>query len=300
VPQLLQTPNSDNMQSIQNNHLKITAKKAGAELTSILKKASNKEYLWQADPTYWGRHAPILFPIVGKLKDDTYYLGKKAYTMKQHGLARNLDFQLVENDGYSLCYELKSTKQTLQQYPFPFRLWIQYTLKENDLIVFYRVSNPASTPMYFSIGGHPAFNCPLEQGEKRSDYQLVFDSKENVSTQRLTNGNRNGIQVPILQKEAALSITDNLFDEDALIFDKLTSSKVHLQKGKKKVLSFDFTGFPYLGIWSKNRRSPFVCIEPWFGLADNSSHTQQLQEKEGIIKLAGKERFECFYVITIH
>lgn len=288
------------MHTIQNNHLIITAKEAGAELTSIQKKSTKKEYLWQANPKYWGRHAPVLFPIVGRLKEDTYYIGKKRYTMKQHGLARNLNFRLVNNDGYSLEYELRSDKQTLKQYPFPFKLLIQYTLKEKDLIVFYRITNPANNPMYFSIGGHPAFNCPLHKGEKRSDYQLVFEKKEKVATQRLTNGNRNGINVPILKNEKTLPITDTLFDEDALIFDTLKSSKVHLQKGVKKILSFDFKGFPYLGIWSKNQASPFVCIEPWYGIADTTTHNQQLKEKEGIIELGGKKNFDCYYSITIY
>ncbi len=286
--------------AIQNKHLKITAKEAGAELTSIVKKATHTEYLWQGNPVYWGRHAPVLFPIVGKLKEDTFKLGKKAYSMKQHGLARNMDFKLIENDGFSLYYELTSNKETLQQYPFPFQLLIQYTLKGKDLLVFYRVSNPSNSPIYFSIGGHPAFNCPLKTGEKRSDYQLVFDQKETASTQRLTNGNRNNVTESILKKEKKLPLTDQLFDEDALIFDNLKSSKVHLQKGTKQVLSFDFTGFPYLGIWSKNRKSPFVCIEPWYGIADTTTHNQQLKEKEGIIQLAGKKNFECYYVITIH
>jgi len=288
------------MHTIQNNHLQIIAKEAGAELTSILEKSTSTEYLWQANPTYWGRHAPVLFPIVGKLKEDTYYLGNTSYTMKQHGLARNLDFQLVNNDGFSLEFELKSNKQTLQHYPFPFRLLIQYTLKEKDLIVFYRVSNPSTKPMYFSIGGHPAFNCPLHKKEKRSDYQLVFEKKEIAATQRLSNGNRNGKKVPILKNKNRLPITDTLFDEDALVFDDLKSTKVHLQKGAKKILSFDFKGFPYLGIWSKNRKSPFVCIEPWYGIADTTIHNQQLKEKEGIIELKGKKDFECYYVITVY
>ncbi len=288
------------MHSIENNLLHISAKEQGAELTSIFKKSSKQEYLWQADSSFWGRHAPVLFPIVGRLKDDQYYIGKKAYTMKQHGLARNLDFSMIRNDGYSIIFELKATPKTLKQYPFPFLLNIQYTLKENDLIVYYKVTNPAKTPFYFSIGGHPAFNCPIHKNAKRSDYQLVFNKKETAKTQRLTNGIRNNKTSSILKKEQVLKITKTLFDEDALVFENLKSDKVSLQKGKKKVLTFDFKGFPYLGIWSKNQDSPFVCIEPWYGIADKKSHNQQLSDKEGIIKLNGKETFDCYYTITIH
>ncbi len=288
------------MHSIENDILRITTKSQGAELRSIFKKSSSKEYLWQADSAFWGRHAPVLFPIVGRLKDDQYYIGKKAYTMKQHGLARNLEFSMVNNDGYSIIFELKATPKTLKQYPFPFLLNIQYTLKENDLIVYYKVTNPAKRPLYFSIGGHPAFNCPLHKGAKRSDYQLVFEKKETAKTQRLTNGIRNNKTESILKKEQILKITKTLFDEDALVFENLKSDKVSLQKGKKKVLTFDFKGFPYLGIWSKNQKSPFICIEPWYGIADKKNHSQQLSEKEGIIKLNGKESFDCYYTITIH
>ena len=288
------------MHSIENDFLRISAKDQGGELTSIFKKSTETEYLWQADPTFWKRHAPVLFPIVGRLKDDEYKVGEKSYTMKQHGLARNLNFSMIRNDGYSIIFELKSTPQTLKQYPFPFILHIQYTLKENDLIVFYRVTNPAKTPLYFSIGGHPAFNCPIHEGAKRSDYQLVFDKKETAATQRLTNGIRNNKKVSVLKKEQAFKITKKLFDEDALVFKNLKSSKVSLQKGKKKVLTFDFEGFPYLGIWSMNQVSPFVCIEPWYGVADKKNHNQQISEKEGIIKLKGKESFDCLHTITIH
>lgn len=288
------------MHTLENKHLKIAIKNEGAELSGLQKKATNTEYLWQADPAHWARHAPVLFPIVGRLKEDTYTLGGKKFSMKQHGLARNLSFSLLKQDPYTITFELNSDKKTLKQYPFPFRLHIQYALKENDLIVFYRVINPAKEALYFSIGGHPAFNCPLKKGEKRSDYQLVFDKKETVSTQRLTAGIRNGIQVPILKGKKKLPITDDLFAEDALVFQQLRSNKVHLQKGTKKILSFDFKGFPYLGIWSKSEHSPFVCIEPWYGVADKEAHNQALPNKEGIMRLEGKSSFDCYYVITIH
>lgn len=288
------------MHSIENDLLRISAKDQGAELTSIFKKSTATEYLWQADPVFWGRHAPVLFPIVGRLKEDQYHIGQKAYSMKQHGLARNLEFSMINNDSYSINFELKGTPKTLKKYPFPFLLNIQYTLKESDLIVYYKVTNPVKTPLYFSIGGHPAFNCPIHKGAKRSDYQLVFDEKETAATQRLTNGIRNNKTKPILKKEQVLKISKTLFDEDALVFDNLKSERVSLQKGKKKVLTFDFKGFPYLGIWSKNQKSSFVCIEPWYGIADKKKHNQQLSEKEGIIKLNGNESFDCYYTITIH
>jgi len=288
------------IKTLENDHLKIAVKHHGAELSSLVKKLTGTEYLWQADSTYWGRHAPILFPIVGRLQNDTFLIGDQKYAMKQHGLARNMDFELIKSNKDSLTFELTNSEDTLKNYPFPFGLRLTYSLSENQLIVGYEVFNPSEETLYFSIGGHPAFRCPLQDGEKRSDYQLVFQKREITFTQRLDNGIRNGKKELILDQQNKLPITDTLFDEDALVFENLTSETVNLQKGDTPILTFNFKGFPYLGIWSKNRTSPFVCIEPWFGIADHESHNQQLTQKEGILKLDSGERFEHFYSVEIH
>ena len=288
------------VETIENDQLKIAVNHHGAELSSLIKKSTGTEYIWQADPTYWGRHAPVLFPIVGRLQNDEFLVGEEQYAMKQHGLARNMDFELVKRHKSGLTFELTSSPTTLKNYPFPFRLRLQYVLHRNHLMVAYEVFNPAETAMYFSIGGHPAFRCPLNSGEKRSDYQLVFQQKETAATQRLDNGIRNGKVALILDNEKNLPITDTLFEEDALVFTKLASEKVSLQKGETPIFTFNFKDFPYLGIWSKNRTSPFVCIEPWFGVADHQSHNQQLAQKEGMIKLKGGESFESLYSVEIH
>ena len=287
------------IKTLENDQLKIAIKHHGAELSSLIKKSTGTEYIWQADPTYWGRHAPVLFPIVGRLKNDSFLVRNTEYQMKQHGLARNMDFELIKRDKSSLTFELVSSEITLQNYPYPFRLRIQYILGQSTLKVVYEVFNPATAPMYFSIGGHPAFRCPLNEGEKRSDYQLAFNARENAATQRLDNGIRNGKTELILNNQHILPLTDTLFDEDALVFEKLVSEKVTLQKDKHSILTFSFKGFPYLGIWSKNQQSPFVCIEPWFGVADHQTHNGQFNQKEGVIELAGKEQFTCFYEIEI-
>lgn len=288
------------VKTLENEQLKIAVNHHGAELSSLIKKSTGTEYIWQADPTYWGRHAPILFPIVGRLQNDEYLIGEEKYTMKQHGLARNMGFELVKRNKAGLTFELTSSPTTLKNYPYPFRLRLTYTLDENHLMVAYEVFNPSATAMYFSIGGHPAFRCPVHAGEKRSDYQLVFQQKEIAATQRLDNGIRNGKEALILDKENRLPITDTLFDEDALVFTKLASEKVSLQKGETPIFTFNFKDFPYVGIWSKNRTSPFICIEPWFGVADHQSHNQQLTQKEGMIKLDGGESFDSIYSVEVH
>lgn len=288
------------IKTLENNFLKIKVKHHGAELCSLTKKETGTEYIWQADPTFWGRHAPVLFPIVGRLKDDQMQVEGKTYSMKQHGLARNMNFELIKRDKSSLTFELTDSEETLKHYPYPFRLRLGYELVEHSLKVSYAIYNPSDAPIYFSIGGHPAFRCPLHDGEKRSDYQLVFEKVETASTQRLDGGIRNGQTDLILNKEKKLPILDNLFDEDALVFNNLNSEWVRLQKGNTPILTFDFTGFPYLGIWSKNQASPFICIEPWFGVADHRQHYQDFSQKEGILKLEGKEQFSCVYSVEIH
>ena len=288
------------IKTLENKYLKIKVKHQGAELTSLVKKETGMEYLWQADPTFWGRHAPVLFPIIGRLKEDQFVVGERKFTMKQHGLARNMEFRMVKRNKASLTFELTNSADTLIQYPYVFRLRIQYVLYENLFMTVYEVYNPSENPIYFSIGGHPAFRCPLNEGEKRSDYQLVFEYLEIAQTQRLDGGIRNGTTELIIDNDKKLPITDNLFDEDALIFKQLASEKVTLQKGETPIWTFDFKDFPYLGIWSKNRESSFVCIEPWFGIADKKSHNHQFTTKEGIIKLDGGKTFDCIYTVEIH
>ena len=151
------------VKTLENDQLKIKVKHQGAELTSLVNKKTGMEYMWQADPTYWGRHAPVLFPIIGRLKEDQFIVGEKKFNMKQHGLARNMDFELVKRNKASLTFELTNSLDTLIQYPYFFRLRIQYVLYEHLLWTVYEVYNPTEEPIYFSIGGHPAFRCPLRE-----------------------------------------------------------------------------------------------------------------------------------------
>ena len=262
-------------------------------------KKTNIEYIWHGDPKHWGRHAPVLFPIVGKLLNDEYRYNDMSYNMSQHGFARDLDFLVHRHEANYAALSLKSSPLTRMQYPFSFELIIGYELNEKSLEVTYRVINHDREDMYFSIGGHPAFNCPIGD-DRRSDYNLIFEQVENATTQLLESGLRIDEERPLLNQTNCLNISDDLFDLDALIFQDLKSKYVSLARDNDKLLTFHFEGFPYLGIWSKSRVSPFVCIEPWFGIADRFNTNQKLQEKEGIIILQSKEQFECSYLIEIH
>lgn len=284
---------------IFNNYLEATFRTKGAELVSLKKRETDTEYLWQADPKFWGRHAPILFPFVGKLKGEAYIYEGHAYPMGQHGFARNMEFNLINQEDELIRFSFTSIPDTLKIYPFKFELIITYQLKEKSLKVSYEVKNLDSPNLYFSIGGHPGFNCPLIQGEDRSDYWLEFEKEEQTPTHRIQDGLFTGETEPVMDGKR-LKLTKSIFDQDALIFKGLQSRRVSLVSPSHKWLTFHFEGFPYLGIWSQNRESPFVCIEPWFGIADHQGHNQKIIEKEGINVLKKSETFNCSYRIDIH
>ncbi|MBX2874901.1 MAG: aldose 1-epimerase family protein [Saprospiraceae bacterium] len=286
--------------SLQNERLLVEVNRQGAELARIQSKETGLEYLWEADPTYWGRHSSILYPIVGRVFGDQYQFQGKTFQMKQHGVARNLPFDLVEADPLKLELILKSDESTLAQYPFEFVFRARYQLTKNELAISYLVENPTENTAFFSVGAHPAFRCPLLPGEQRSDYRLVFDQTEHAERQLLEGGFRTGMREGVLEEANELAIVDHLFDEDALIFAGLRSQQVSLEnKAGQRFWTFDFSGFPYLGIWSKNAEAPFVCIEPWFGVADKLGGYSDLKEKEGILALEGGKSFQCTHKVKI-
>jgi galactose mutarotase-like enzyme len=284
--------------TIENDQLKASIAEHGAELTSLVSHSTGTEYIWQANPAHWARHAPILFPFVGKLKGDQYQYQGQTYKMGQHGFARDRQFTVTEKTSTSMKLLLKADKESRVNYPFDFELVVSYTLSGNSLKVSYQVLNPADEPIYFSIGGHPAFNCPLEAGKQRGDYHLQFNSAEDTEVHYLTDGVFAGAKEPF--KGNCITLPEDRFDRDALVFKSLESSSVSLVDNDHKAwLNFDYEGFPYLGIWSKSRTSPFVCIEPWFGIADQASHDGDITKKEGVMKLKASEIFQSEYSIGL-
>jgi galactose mutarotase-like enzyme len=284
---------------IRNNHISAQFNLKGAELISLKDTHTNQEYIWQADSAFWGRHAPVLFPIVGRLKDDTYTYQGKSYKMSQHGFARDLDFQIETYTDISVVFLLHSNDSTRTIYPFDFELRISYRLDVKSIITKYEVKNIGSGEMLFSIGAHPAFCCPMQPGEQRSDYKLIFNKLGYLDSYQLTNGYLTDEFVS-LENKKEIAITDSLFDKDALVFKQLTATNVSLASGDKTWLKFHYQGFPYLGIWSKNQTSPFVCIEPWFGVADHDTHDGRLENKEGIQKLDSQAKFTCDYKVDLY
>ncbi len=245
------------------------------------------------------RRSPVLFPVVGALKGGSFLYEGKSYAMGQHGFARNMEFQLIERSAHSCTYELLHNDETKTAYPFEFALRISYNLIDNKLEVRFEVENLGAEDLYYSIGAHPAFNCPMLKGQQRSDYRLVFGKKESLSRQLIDKGIRTGEWVEVLADDDSIEITDDLFDQDALIFNKPASTEITLMLGDKAYLKMNFQDFDYLGIWSKSNTSPFVCLEPWMGVADHVGHNQNLPEKEGIRKLSAGRHESFAYTLEM-
>jgi galactose mutarotase-like enzyme len=284
---------------IKNSFISAKIDSFGAQLNSLKKIDVDLEYIWQADPQYWNRHAPILFPIVGRLKEDEYFYKNQKYSMTQHGFARDCEFELIEKDDDYLNFRLKSSDKTLEIYPFSFELDIFYELIENRLIISYRVKNKTKGEMFFSIGAHPAFNWPLDNEEKNDCY---FEFEDIKSTKRYFLNDKGLVydNADLEIKDNKIPLSEELFKDDALVFNDLSINIVSFKNTKNtNYIKLDFEKFPYLGLWSKPSAAPFLCIEPWIGLADSFDSSKKLEEKEGIIKLEIDEVFTSFYSIEI-
>jgi len=287
---------------LENEYIIATINSFGAELCSLKLKQDQTEYIWQADPKYWARHTPVLFPIVGRLAEDEYLLGDKTYTLPQHGFARDMEFDLLIQEKSHVQYRLLSNEQTIKNYPNNFELVLGYTLKDKELIVEYTVKNRDDKIMYFSLGAHPGFRCPLLPNECFEDYYLEFSQKETVYRYPLENGLILNQPEILLNNDHIIPLSYDLFKRDALIFKGLKSNSITLKSKKSnKALMVKFDGFPFHGIWTKpNSNAPFICIEPWYGIADAAGRKGQLSDKEGICSLNASEAFSCQFSIMIH
>ncbi len=290
------------MQAIlENDNLKVTINHFGAELSSLVKKDTGVEYMWNADEKFWKRSAPVLFPFVGSLKNKEFLYEGKAYPMGQHGFARDMDFSLVSNDGTESWFSLSSDDSTYEKYPFAFTLEIGYKLIGNVLKVTWKVVNEDEKQMHFSIGGHPAFMCPLDGEGKQTDYFIEFDTDKDLTYSKLSE---NGL---VYMKDAHLAtnggklkIDEHLFDEDALVVEGNQAHVVSLCKPDgSPYLTVKFDA-PLFGLWSPARKgAPFVCIEPWYGRCDSEEFSGTLEEREYGHTLEVGEEFEVSYGIVI-
>jgi galactose mutarotase-like enzyme len=286
---------------LENDHFEVLICEQGAELISMKDKNNGTEYIWTADPLHWSRHAPILFPIVGKVRDNHYTVDGKSYNLGQHGFARDMDFFVSGKTDHSATFELCSDSSTLNYYPFKFKLCVNYLLENNTLYITYDVYNKDDKTIYFCIGGHPGFNCPLFENESMEDYYFEFEKSETASISLLTkDGLFYSDTKPFLKNQQIMTLSPEVFAHDALIFKHLKSNKISLKNHKNShKITVDFSGFPFLGLWSKSKRAPFVCIEPWFGHADYNDFSGEFKDKEGIVELSQNNNFKCQYYINI-
>ncbi|WP_236032879.1 aldose 1-epimerase family protein [Algoriphagus pacificus] len=288
--------------SLQSASHKIKVTSIGIELCSITSLQTGQEYMWQADPAIWGSHAPVLFPIIGLLKDNYTEIEGKKYFIPKHGLVRNSDkIKLIQSTENSLHFRFSYDPETLEKYPYLFQFDVIYRLEGNKITVEHITSNLGKEPMYYSLGGHPAFRCPLNPDEKYEDYYLSFPEEETDGTWLLDeNGLVSNQQKSILANSNKLPLNKHLFDQDALIFKHLKSRTVSLNHQENgPVLSLDFQDFDYLGIWAKPG-APFVCLEPWLGIADSSDSQHDFKSKEGIRVLQANQTEKKSYSILIH
>ena len=286
---------------LKNEQIAITVDSHGAELKSLKKLADDQEYMWCGDGKFWGRTSPVLFPFVGGLKNKEYRFEGKTYSMTQHGFARDMDFELETQTESELWFTLESTEETLARYPFPFILNLGYRLEGSTVAVLWKVENPSEKQMYFSIGGHPAFNCPLTEGTKQSDYSVSFaDTDEIVSTRISEEGLATGCMDIYHLADGHLSLTSNLFDHDALVIEDHQTDTVALcRKDGTPYLTVKMEA-PLFGIWSPpGKNAPFVCIEPWYGRCDDEYFDGDLTEREWGNKLVPHQTFEASYTITV-
>ena len=273
----------------------------GAELISLIARADGLEYLWSGDPAVWGRHAPVLFPLVGRLPGDAYHYQGRGYHLPQHGFARDQEFAVLRHTDTELVFRLQHDDSTRAIFPFAFELLITYTLRGAQLSVRWDVRNPApDQALLFSIGAHPAVRCPLLAGERFEDYYFAFDHPVTLERHLLAGGLLTGETARVLTQGQELPLSYELFADDALVFKHYDFTRLTLRSHQSAhFVRFQFDGFPYLGLWTKGPGAGFVCVEPWHGIASPTGQPGELSEKEGILTLDPGQVFSASYTIEV-
>ena len=308
-------------QIMENEWLRVEIEDRGAELARIYDKEKDREVLWTADPAYWGWHAPVLFPNVGRHYGDTYRLGGVSYPSVQHGLARRLDFTCVEAKPLEVVHQLLSTEDTRKTYPFDFVFRVRHVLEGRSLMVFWEVKNPNTCDMFFTIGGHPGFclpaqgyeQCRLQFDSSDPSDELSADKKKSLTYYLITpDGSgtvdkahpytlslENGSCALGALKDGERVLAEHFFDKDALVFDGGQIEKVSLVLPDGSIfVEVTAKDFPNFGIWAAPG-APFACLEPWMGRADDTGYAGELSEKPGIIRLGSADTFRKSYTIRV-
>ncbi|CAN5166296.1 aldose 1-epimerase family protein [soil metagenome] len=287
--------------TLENEYIKVGISSLGAELCSLKTLNNGLEYIWQASPQVWPRHAPILFPIVGKLKNNSFTFNNEEFHLSQHGFARDKEFEMIKHNNDTISLKLKADSDSKKHYPFNFELITYYFLEKNVVRIIYEVLNPESDPLFFSIGAHPGFRCPLFNGENFEDYFMEFEQNETLIKHKIKDGLISDEQELFVENTKNLPLNRQIFNDDALVFKRFKSKFITIKNNlNPHQITVSLDGFPYLGIWTKpSAESTFICIEPWYGIADAVHANGEFTNKEGIIKLEGGEKFNCSYSMEV-
>lgn len=285
---------------IHNDDLIIQVQSLGAELASIRDAKDRTEYLWQGNPKFWNRRAPVLFPIVGALKNKEYRFEEKTFSLPQHGFARDCAFDLDVGKNNKLVFSLNEDENSMINFPFCFNLRIEYELNGNRLVVEYRVINTDEKTIWFSIGAHPGFNCPFIPETSTRDYFLEFDNPEKTLLYKGENGIISTGEPVSQEDNKILRLNPDPFRSETIIIKNPNSTRISLKHPEsEKTITVEYPEFPYLALWKGVPEAPYVCIEPWFGIADFQNASGDLTEKEGILSLEPGAEFSCQHTIII-
>ncbi|WP_316848406.1 aldose 1-epimerase family protein [Pedobacter psychrodurus] len=285
------------MITLENDYIKVSLAAKGAELQGLFSKETQLEYLWNANPKYWAKHSPVLFPIVGSLKNNIFNYQGKSYELPRHGFARDHVFNFEKISETEAVFTLTQNEDTLKVYPFYFELKLWYRLVDRKLNLTYEVINTGTEELLFSIGAHPAFAVPNTPNTVYEDYYLAFNTDERLTFWKLEDGLVADETEAIELGSHKLNLKHELFYNDALVFKTLQSNCISLLNTKNDYgLHFHFEDFPFFGIWAATD-APFICLEPWCGVADGVHHDQEFIHKEGIINLDAGESWSRFWEV---
>ena len=273
---------------------------AGAELKSLTDLSTGQEYMWQADPAWWAGTAPVLFPVIGGLKDGSYSFQGRQYKLPSHGFARGAEFSVSRAGADSAVLTLSASPKTRENYPFDFALKVSFTLERAGLVVRYEVTNTGTGRMLFSIGSHPAFNLPFAGGALEN-YYVLFEKEEELVRWFFKDGMvEAGRTEEVFENARVINIGRTTFDQGIMIFKHPASREFTIANSRNsRAIKVATDGVPYLGIWSKPGGAPFLCIEPWHGIPDMSDTSGNLAEKEGIMTLEPRGVFATGYRVEI-
>lgn len=288
---------------IENECLKVEIDTFGAEVKSVMNKKNCREYMWYGNPKFWGRTSPVLFPFVGSLKDKKYTFEGKEYAMGQHGFARDNEFVVVSEADNEIWFLFESSEATKEKFPLDFKLFIGYQLEENQVKVLWRVENPMDSKLYFSIGAHPAFLCPVHGEGSKAGYKLFFGDKDQI--RHHGNDVAKGLAI---REDLVLSLTDGRVEITEDFFDRCTYMIEGNQTGivgiedplGNRIVDVCFDT-PLFAIWSPEKKNaPFICIEPWYGRCDALDFEGSLEEREFTNVLDAGEQFNGGYSMKFY